>query len=393
MYGDQNNSQLTIFKIASVILLIAVVFLLFSWYSSGQKISELSSKLSAANSGIGILEDKNSILESKIYEQQDEIVLTRKTLQESIVNLNSTQVKLAKTESELGNITRNMGEVKKQFLEIQNEVLGIGQSINESIQWFKDNSEMPALNSFNSSLRNLWYGGFIDATQRDCVFSSAMGNTLNLACLNFLSERYLSFKYKIEGGDRLYSVKEMIEREGGDCEDFSLFTKALLNTIKSQSYDKDLELEGWTTVSGYKYTILESGKEKWYFDNAQAVQLGRLNQYHPYVICYTVTEFEGHCIMALSKSEIKDSTDTGKLNLAYTFEPQDGKYTGVVGKDFQVCKDGIDYCGGSTGDITFIISDNDLYEFKNGSWTSYGSYSSDVSSLYASSGEIIGRIG
>lgn len=393
MNGDQNNSQLAIFRVASVVLLVAAAYLLFSLGASEQRNFALSSMLSSANSNITTLQGANSGLEAKVAVQQEEIALTRKTLQETLANLNSTRSELSNKESELGNLTRNMNEVKKQFIEIQGEVLGVSQSINESIQWFKDNSAMPALGSFNNSLSNLWYEGFIDGAQRDCIFPSASGNTLNLACLNFLSGRSLSFKYKIESPDRLYSVKEMIENEGGDCEDFSLFTKALLNTIRAGSYSKDLVLEAWIPSSGYKYTVLESGKEKWYIDNAQGVLLGQLNKLHPYVMCYTVTEFEGHCIVALSKSAIKSISDISGLSSAYTFEPQDGEYMGIIGKDFHVCKNGEDYCGGSSNDITFIISEDDLYEFKGGEWTSYGYYSSSVASLYNSTSDVISSIG
>ena len=72
---------------------------------------------------------------------------------------------------------------------------------------------------------------------------------------------------------------------------------------------------------------------------------------------------------------------SNRLSGAETFEPQNGEYLGEVGINFQLCKDGDTECWSRIGNIPFVISDSDLYEFSNGIWKSYAFYQQNLSGL------------
>jgi len=296
-------------------------------------------------------------LNSELDQTNEELNQIIGTLIETKNDLNNTQKELEDANTQLHNLGDLLEETKQKFVDIRDEISNMETSIDESIQWFKENAYLPP------SLKS-----FISRAKAKCIDSG----TLNLACVPYVMELKLDFIYKYEYPDKLYSIETMVDNKGGDCEDYSLFLKAYLNTLKI-TYNS-MKLEAWSPGTD-QYIIYEEDNTFWYHSGSKKF-IGNLNELYPYSICFTTyyngSRFEGHCIVALAEKEIDSIEDIGNLNNALAFEPQDGRYKGVVGTDYGICAEGNEDCIYSIESISIIITDSDLFEFSEGEWRSYG---------------------
>lgn len=323
------------------------------------RISVLSGTLTKANESI---RDLNHSLQRT----REELYLTSGLLNATLLELNDTRLTLEERGSELLlvreelNMTKNLLNVTKtEFAQLSVEVAELEESINESIQWFRENSFLPG------SADWLTY-----RVQSRCI----KNNKLNLACVSYVMGQKLGFAYISESGDRLFSIDEIVSRRGGDCEDFSLLLKALLNTLKS--IDGDAVVEAWASGSG-RYIVYEeregTATTQWYVDG-EGVQLATLDTAMPYVVCFAMDYYYGHCIVAVSEKNITSISDLHFLEGAALFEPQNGMYLGKIGKELALCGAEVQNCERTPGRISFVISDSDLYQFVDGEWKSYDLY-------------------
>ncbi|VVC04386.1 Uncharacterised protein [Candidatus Bilamarchaeum dharawalense] len=307
------------------------------------------------------IQDLNSQLET----EQLKLIQTQNLL-------THTQNELNATRAELTNKSISLEEAQIEFATLQTEVENISLSINESIQWFKTNSHMSPTLEF--------FPGYVTSK---CIQGS---DTLNLACIDFFMEKRLEFFYKDESPDKLNTLDEMVAKGGGDCEDYSLFLKAVLNDIKKT--EPHVKLMGWTTGSS-KFTVYEGSDTAWYYKNAQAKPLGLLEDLNPVIICYTTfytdEQLRGHCVVGLPSAKIESAADLYKLNGAQTFEPQDGSYTGMISTDLFLC--GGEDCGKSTKDIIIVITDDDFYKMENGEWQGFSLALNNIQEFQAKLGQ------
>lgn len=308
----------------------------------------------------------------EIIEMESQIQLDQLKLNQTTNQLIYTQQLLNITKLELTNTSISLDEAQSEFSTLKAEIEEIAFSINESIQWFSSNSHLGPSTEF-----------FSDYVYNKCVTTT---DSLNLACIELFMEKRLDFFYKEESPDKLYSIDEMVSRGGGDCEDYSLFLKAILNDLKIS--DPDLEVMGWTTPGNQNFIVYEGTDTSWFFKHAQPVFFGSLGDLHPVIFCYVTSysdeELRGHCIVALSKEKIETKADLYKLNGAETFEPQDGEYKGTISEDYSLCS-GED-CGKSTHDIIIVITDNDFYKMVDGEWQSLASYLDETTAFKAKLG-------
>ena len=121
--------------------------------------------------------------------------------------------------------------------------------MHDYVSWFKNNS-----NFSSDLLNNEDVFSFVREIKKKCVDAGV----LNLACLPFVMEKKLDFRYIDEDEDKLYTLEEIIHNNGGDCEDFSIFTMASLNYLKNDLTTKDIELDSWVTKIGSKFTIYQT---------------------------------------------------------------------------------------------------------------------------------------
>lgn len=312
-------------------------------------LSQTQNRLNAEIQKSSSLEDNLTASNLQIRNLTSLLNQTNSSLQFTLILLNQTRSNLQNTQTDLVMLRNNLSQIKTELRSIQSE-------INSSIDWFKENSYLP------SSLLS-----FERRSSDDCLDSGY----LNLACIAFKMDRELNFKYKTENPDHLFSLTQMVQREGGDCEDFSLFLKAYLNTLKTHS---DYVLGGWKNQDGSRYEVYRSGSTIYYF-NGVGVEFGRISSFYPVVICYLTSiengVYQGHCIVALSKSEIKETSDLKNLKNAILFEPQNGMYMGKIGSDLYLCEEGNYNCDKYLNTISFVITDNDLYHFENGKWSNF----------------------
>ena len=359
--------------IASFLFLSVIYLLLQNAILSGDlsatkgSLEERSAQLDAANSEIHSLNGTLIRTEAELSDTREELENTSGELHITRMDLNETSEELEDTRGELRETQNSLEEAMEEFVQLRDEVVGIEKSVNSSIQWFRDNAELPrSMNHF------FWESG------SGCTG----GGTLRLACLPFLMEKELGFTYKSEYPDQLLSIGQMVNKPGGDCEDYSLFLKAYINRLKNTGTDR--ELEAWDQ-GGERYVIFEEDDgTKWYVWGS-GHPLGSLQDLNPYAICFTTKyeaeTFEGHCMVALSEKGINSVEDMQNLDGAETFEPQNGQYEGRVGEQYRVCQEGDTLCDRVPGSIIFVIADEDLYQFIGGEWVSYELYGEKASEL------------
>jgi hypothetical protein len=354
------------------------------------KSTELEQQLANANSQISDLNAQKHGLQSQLVLTQDALngkVIEVKARDDTISGLrnklaatetawNATKAKLAKVEGDLD-------KTKEEFESLETEIQNMDQALNDSISWFKDNSVLPAKGDFSNTLTNIYFDGFLFDVEHACTMVDGKTNTINLGCLNYEMEKTLSITYKTDpnASDRLFSVHDIIVREGGDCEDFSLFYKALLNRLKLD-LNEGYTLEAWGYSPENHYVVYGKSTDDryWYLPNAHGISLGKLGDFTPYVVCFSKTNF-GHCIIALSNQRTLTLESVGNLDGALLFEPQTGEYLGQVGNELATCKKGDRGCERWVNYISFVITDEDLLQFQGGEWQSYANYKKENNML------------
>ncbi len=339
-----------------ILLLFAFIFILNNDVSSLRQ--ELAQEKERANSTETSLKNQVQILNQQVGQKDAQISNLTIKLNNSEFQLFTTKRKLNDTEKELNDTKAELAskessleEAQEKFEELKDEIEEVEDSLDDTLQWLSENSHMSEQTNY-----------FIDYSERKCVD----GNDLNLACISLFMDMHLDYVYIDEPNDKLNSIDEMVAKGGGDCEDFSLFLKALIN-----DYETNANLIAWKEGTG-KFVIHTGSTNEWFYENANSVNLGKLKNYYPVVFCYVTAYYgnrlEGHCIVALPDNEIKSADDLPFLEGAETFEPQNGKYKGTIGDEFTLC-DG-EECGYSVGDSIIVITDSDIYQYIDNNWES-----------------------
>ncbi len=311
--------------------------------------------------------------------QGEDISDLRAELNGSEAEVRELEGRLNESEAELEDTKNTLSEAREEIGRIKAEALAMDGQINESISWFRDNSALP---------ETLKADRFVNRVEKSCVDEG----TLNLGCVSYLMEDDLGFMYKDDPtGDRLYSIDEIIARRGGDCEDYSLFFRALLGRFQ----DDNLEIEAWTSGIG-RYVIYEdtSAGRYWYYDNTDGMIIGNTEDSNPYAVCYFYGMVNGtrigHCVIMLTNVTIDtpDDITNAKLGGAPLFEPQDGHYMGTIGDGFSACEEGNEGCDDEDYSMTFVITGSDLFQFSGGKWNYYEGRRKEISGLLERLGKI-----
>lgn len=325
---------------------------------AGADKAHLESSLASARRTISERERQVGNLTTLLMEREAELDATAARLEQARAELNTTREELEKSATSLA-------QAQEQFAALRENLTAMEDSLSQDVQWFRDNSRLtPSTDYFSRYVED------------KCVDSG----TLNMGCVSLFMQKRLGFSYIDEQNDRLYSIDEMVGRGGGDCEDYSLFVKALLNSLAG---DGSLRLLGWKAGAGHFTVYRSSGGGEWYY-SGDGTDLGTLAS-RPYVICYLTSLYGqlplGHCIVALASGEIESVEGLGNLGGAVAFEPQNGEYVGRIGTDYHLCVNGDRSCGGNAGEIFTVMTNDDLYEFKEGRWESFGTYRAQAEAL------------
>ncbi|MFH0927034.1 MAG: hypothetical protein V1822_00460 [Candidatus Micrarchaeota archaeon] len=356
----------------------------YSWLqsSSSQKISSLSSSLDAA------LKNSSSLYSSLQFSQK-QLEGTNSTLEKTSQELEQEKKlkeqaleSLQQAEQNLSDANSQLVQAQQKAAEIKSDVFVLQKNLNESMAWFRQNSALIKNSSWD-------VGIFLKRIRSDCIRDS----TLNLACINYLNERtvlHLEYLNDSAAGeaDHLQSLEQTISRRGGDCEDYALFFKAILQTLKSEGNGENLYLKGWVDPGPGEFQVwpqIRNPEMYVYISNATEKIFANLKDSTPYVICYTTDEYSGHCRIAFVNSSITLST-IQNLYGAQVYEPQNGRYAGTVGTDYIVCNSSQQQCYQTPGAITFVISDSDIIQITGTNWESYNDYLSQTSQIMSSLG-------
>jgi len=351
--------------ILSAVILILAISSIFFWVTSNSLRTELSNEQSEKATLVSNIAQLNTVINQQrvnISTLTTQLANKQKELDQVNLDLLSVQQELEELQLELEDASTSLEEAQAEFESLKEEVEDVENTIEESMSWFEDNAQLPE--SMGSS--------FTSNLQSKCVDS----DQLNLACIEHMMMLKYGFHYISDRKDRLFTLEEMAARHGGDCEDYSLFMKAILNSYKEM--DPGVELLGWAPGSG-EFIFYESSSRYWYY-NGDGVELGELGDLYPTVVCY-VTSYSssglmGHCVVALSDSDINSAEDIYALDGADVFEPQSGEYLGEISTDsdsdqaFNICT-GDENCGTNVNDLIIIITNNDYYKMENGEWEGF----------------------
>ncbi|MFA6213810.1 MAG: hypothetical protein WC717_00855 [Candidatus Micrarchaeia archaeon] len=334
-----------------------------------------SSRLAQSQSDYALLSSRYAVSQSQLGAASAE-------LGNASASIASLQSRLLQTENALSASKESLAGQQQEADKLREELSGLELTLNSSIAWFRENARLPHDYSWISDPnQERVMQGFVPRLLSDCVD----GGSLNLACISHLMENTafsIHYRSDIVSGsiDHLQSVKETMGLGWGDCEDYSLIFKAILNSLREEN--ASLAAVAWQPAENSdfrvypKYTPGES-ETYWAYRNAKAARLGALS--HAYVVCYSVDAASGHCTVALSGEDVQESSQVPLLHGAEVFEPQNGRYLGRIGESLSICAGS--GCRSVGGRIWLVIADSDLYMYGEGGWQGYADYLSRVQGI------------
>ncbi|MFA6328756.1 MAG: hypothetical protein WCY41_04890 [Candidatus Micrarchaeia archaeon] len=325
--------------------------------TSSQKLSQAQSQYAALN--------------SKYLSTQQELSAASEQLKAEQARLADASAQLSITESELNESRASLAGQQQKVDALRGELSTLETTINDSIAWFRSNAYMPENYTWTTDI-------FMSRMMSDCTY----GGALNLACISHLMENTafsIHYREDIAAGseDHLQSVKETIGLGWGDCEDYALIFKAILNSARKEN--ASLDVVAWQPAESGEFRVYptdpsDDGRAVWVYANAKAAPMGSPS--HAYVVCYSVDEASGHCTVALSDADVQSSSQVPLLDGAYVFEPQSGRYMGKLGESLSICTHS--GCKQQGGKVWLVISDADLYMYGENGWRGYADYLSRV---------------
>ncbi len=248
------------------------------------------------------------------------------------------------------NLSVAYNEKSEQYTNLKNDLISLDDKIKEKMVWFESNNQMNTteIDKTRTLLNNI---------DDKCVKSTY----INVPCLVAILENN-NYKYIPDKSDQIESLDQFIEQKGGDCEDWVMFVKAILNRYP----DKDLKLA--VDSPGSRFDLYKQNNVIWYFNDLKPKYIHK-NGEHYVGVCYTKPK-QGHCIIGLTKSDLLEPGDI-------LFEPQNGKYLGQVVKNKLNQSDKLlyfdDYEHNMNYPIVVVIKskDIDVWDDENEKWINY----------------------
>ncbi len=362
---DEHLTGTRLVLITLLIVSIASVMLYFHTEGTKKdlenKLEELTTKTNEQKSD---LEDSITIVSTNLNTLQNShnaLQASHIQLETKVLNL-SNEIEILKGtfqsfEQEYLELSEAYEQKSQEYVQLQGELGDLDSKIQEKMVWFTTNSELtaPAEKKMSSTLYDI---------DTYCIHSGS----INLPCATiFLNED--NYLYLSEGGEHIKSVEEFAKENGGDCEDWSIFIRAFLNTYKN---GKNLLLAEYSF--GEDFFLYEQENLQWYYQNTGSIELNTEEKEYR-VICYSLGT-QGHCVLALASSEFISEGDV-------VFEPQNGYYMGtIVRKDLEEGEFFVDL-GSSEYPIWIVILSDDIYVWEGDKqeWIYYEQLSDKLNSL------------
>lgn len=291
-------------------------------------------------------------------------------LSKSFLELNSSY-RLLKDESLL--LKKQNKEYNTDIQDMLNTINDYEADLQDSMSWFQSNSRFWTDNTIARNMKN------------SCFEMKSNTCYIKTACLYLYNEEYYDLRYRSDvkttgSQEKLQSLKEFIDNNGGDCEDYALFYKAEWNSILDACEGKKIVIDAWRTTDDLKDKYWVNFEESWYLEYVEGI-LFEKNYIYPVVVCGNLYdsnthEINGHCIIALTNKKIESINDISYISNAILIEPQTGEYLGRA-NDYSSNI----YLLGKNNDyydsyISAVITDTDFYLFSitKLEWEGYGQF-------------------
>ena len=323
--------------------------LLFCIYNLVQ-IEKLKKENSALYAELGAADARLGEAELELEAQDARLSSTKNQLEYADSQLEKEMDEgLSGLGAELNDTKERVGAVEEEFEQFQEEYISLQQEYEQKSEEYE--SLLGEMEDFEAELQEkmYWYTanadfggetkGFLSHIETKCV----EGDTLNMPCVAIMLEER-DFTYKSEGKDYIKSLDEFEADEGGDCEDWSMFVKAIINELEREEGVDELALVDFSE-SGYMEVYSDDGTVYYYSNDAVYADVEEVE-----VACFPVTSGYGHCALVSG----------GKL-----FEPQEGSYIGEV-----YWEDG-DYVVEGWGFVEVYIDGEDIHVDSGDKWISY----------------------
>lgn len=327
------------------------------------------------------LKGKVSGLESELNVTEHELV----GLNDSYHNLQSSFRKLKKNHTWLQkrykNLTTKNEELVNQVESSLSKMKYFNEEIDDAISWFSENSDLD-----NAGLKDSQK----DMLPRKCFSIEDDQCTIRSGCSSLFIDEYLDMHYREDfdahwDKDKLLSLEEFYENSGGDCEDYSLFVKAIFNSFLEEcnTQDKTVTVKSFSFSQGDDDYFLDKG-DKWYYPDVTLLEF--TDYVYPVVVCGSLMdpnagERSGHCVNALTKNPVHTLKDLDEFEDAILFESQTGEFRGSFKtQDYESLRSH-KLMTTKQGVVSYIITDTDqfIYSEEFGKWMSYASLNTTLS--------------
>ena len=329
-----------------------VVLLMFSFMHFGnvEKLRAENAALAAelAETNAELEEVRNSVAFEgnridglKLEMEQKDSVLGAE-IEGVAVDLNVTKGKVASIEENFEQFQEEYIELQGQYAEksaeyelLVGEIEDFELGLQEKMYWYTENAD------FGDETK-----GFLGAAE-DCIEG---GGVLNMPCVaHELEER--GYEYRSEGKDYIKSLDEFEKDDGGDCEDWSIFVKAIINEMVKREGVKELRVVNFNSV-GYFEVYEDDGVTYYYSHGDKNMKVEDLQ-----VACFPVGGGYGHC--ALVSDDI-------------IFEPQDGSFIAHAYWEDE------SYLMRGGGFVEVLIDDGDIHVDTGERWVSYADFIEEI---------------
>jgi hypothetical protein len=354
----------SVFKITSAVLVVVVFVLSLVLYTNSNKLDNLKKEgellinnIDEVKKTLDFEKQQNSAMMFKfnnITADYNEL-LNRSFLLESELSFCKEDYSVLDSSSE---------QLQKEIDETLDKLNDFEQNINESLDWFNNNSNIHNLSAY-SEIKKYLMKKCVDFRDNYCQIELTCIDDVNDddAYLNYKQDRAVS-----DQTDYLQGLDMILENKGGDCDDFALLYKAEYN------YLVDVCLE-----NGYSRDQIVP-----YSSEAK-----KISKNYMYVVCGTFdpeiryASFYGHCVVALVDEEIRTSRDIYRvIKESLLVEPQTGRVIDELGETEAITI----FDDGDLPDtrckIHIVITDEDIYNFFEYSddieWNSYADFKEDI---------------
>ncbi len=259
-------------------------------------------------------------------------------------------VDLEATKGRVTSIEENFEQFREEYIELQGqyeekaaeyellvgEIEDFEMGLEEKMYWYTANAD------FGGETK-----GFLSRIDTKCIEE---GGVLNMPCVVYvLDER--DYEYESEAKDYIKSLDEFERDRGGDCEDWSIFVKAIINEIAAEHGVDELRVVDFNRP-GYFEVYSDDGITYYYSYADINMKIEDLQ-----VACFPVGGGYGHC--ALVSEDV-------------IFEPQDGSYLARAEWD------GESYLIRDGGFVEVLIDNEDIHVDTGEGWVSYAYFIEEI---------------